>query len=103
MGIVSMFSNACNVHWIVFKLQVLVLCLFYAVVYYGLCCRPVSPRILFFLVLKNFVRSRGIVSGGEECCVWGRLRLHSAGDGKMGGGGIEYLKLRNCCSVLNCK
>jgi len=65
MGIVSMFSNACHVHWIVFKLQVLVLCLFYAIVYYGLCSRPVSPRILFFLVLQIFVRSRGMVGGGE--------------------------------------
>ena len=47
-----------------FKLQVLVLCLFYAVVYYGLYCRAVSPRVVLFLVLKNVVRSRGIVSGG---------------------------------------
>lgn len=83
MGIVSMFSNACHMHWTVFKLQVMVLCLFYAVVYSVLCFRPVFPRILFFLVLKNFVRSRGIVSG-RQCS--GCLRLHSAGDSKMEGG-----------------
>jgi len=73
MGIVSMFSNACHVHWIVFKLQVLVLCLFYAVVYYGLCCRPVSYRILFYLVLKSFVRSRGIVSVGGDAAETSRV------------------------------
>lgn len=39
------------------------------------------PAFFSFLVLKNFFRSRGIV----------------------GWGGIEYLKLRNCFSVLNCK
>jgi len=83
MGIVSMFSNACHVHWIVFKLQVMVLCLFYAIVYYVLCCRPLSPRVLLCLVLKSFVRCRGIVGGGG--LLWGHLRLHSAGDGKMGG------------------
>jgi len=68
MGIVSMFSNACHVHWIVFKLQVMVLCLFYAIVYYVLCCRPLSPRVLLCLVLKSFVRCRGIVGGGGGCC-----------------------------------